>query len=450
MINKYRLPLVFLISSVLLTLYYLWISTGTMGGGDSYVHFSISKYSWKHFNLFFDHWGKPVFTILSSPFSQNGLFFLKLFNVFCGILSALFVYLSAKKLFPQTGGFSAFGLLLIPYFSALHISGLTEPLFTLFLTSIVYLVLMRRNEIAAIVLVLLPFVRTEGILFLPLLLLLWSVQKQWKPIGIVLLVGIFFNIMGAFFHEGDFLWFITKMPYSVVSNYESGSFFHFLQKSDMIFGLPVLIFSLLGWGIGLFKRAYNTWEKKLVLIIFPVVYFLFHSLLFGLGAGASAGLTRVMIVIAPILALNTEYALNYFSKWLPDKIRLMPFIVFIVWVSIQFATSSRQPVEPTQQQLTLDASLDYLEQNLTYEKVYYYHPYVPVKLNYDPFSGEYCKERLPQENELQIGDLLIWDNHFSPQEGALQLGEIKTDNHWEEMAHFGDEDNFAVYLFQRR
>ena len=104
------------------------LSNGVMGGGDSFAHFLIAKYSWQHSHLFFDHWGKPLFTTLASPFAQLGLYGVVWFNALCGITSTFITYQILKQ--EKLPGVAAMALLLTPYFASIHVSGLTEPLFT--------------------------------------------------------------------------------------------------------------------------------------------------------------------------------------------------------------------------------------------------------------------------------------------------------------------------------
>jgi ABC-type cobalt transport system substrate-binding protein len=47
-------------------------STGSHAGADDLFHTEIAKYSWKYPHLLFDHWGKPFFTLIASPFAQFG------------------------------------------------------------------------------------------------------------------------------------------------------------------------------------------------------------------------------------------------------------------------------------------------------------------------------------------------------------------------------------------
>jgi len=68
------------------------ILDGTGGGGDSVFHYMYSKYAIEHPENFFNHWAKPVYTMLSCPFAQFGFIGIKLFNVLMSLISAYFTY----------------------------------------------------------------------------------------------------------------------------------------------------------------------------------------------------------------------------------------------------------------------------------------------------------------------------------------------------------------------
>ena len=101
------------------------------GGSDNYAHYHISRYSFKHPNLFFDLWGKPVFNILSSPFSQFGFIGLKIFNVIVALLSSFIVFDISRKLKWNLSYMAIPVLLFTPIYFIIIPSGLTEPLFGL-------------------------------------------------------------------------------------------------------------------------------------------------------------------------------------------------------------------------------------------------------------------------------------------------------------------------------
>jgi hypothetical protein len=73
-------------------------SDGLGYGGDSFSHYLISRYSWRHPELFLDGWGKPFFTLVSSPFTQLGWPGMIAFNAVTGVLTAHVTYLYCRRL----------------------------------------------------------------------------------------------------------------------------------------------------------------------------------------------------------------------------------------------------------------------------------------------------------------------------------------------------------------
>jgi hypothetical protein len=74
-------------------------STNTTGdSGDSVMHYLFSRYAPEHPHLFFHHWAKPVFVLLSSPFSQFGFKGIMMFNILCITLTMYFSYRIAEYL----------------------------------------------------------------------------------------------------------------------------------------------------------------------------------------------------------------------------------------------------------------------------------------------------------------------------------------------------------------
>ncbi len=73
-------------------------STGSHAGADDLNHTQIAKYAWKYPHLLLDHWGKPFYTLIASPFAQFGNMGTKMMNVLFALLSAWFAYASSKAI----------------------------------------------------------------------------------------------------------------------------------------------------------------------------------------------------------------------------------------------------------------------------------------------------------------------------------------------------------------
>ena len=63
-------------------------STGILESGDGIQHYQIARYAWQHHELFLHSWGKPLFTLLSSPFAQLGIWGMTIFNALCFVATA--------------------------------------------------------------------------------------------------------------------------------------------------------------------------------------------------------------------------------------------------------------------------------------------------------------------------------------------------------------------------
>jgi hypothetical protein len=95
--NKTIAPYILLFTGIALAGIQL-LSTGVNGETDSITHYQIARHAFKYPQLFFDHWGKPLFTLLSAPFAQLGYIGSVVFNLLCGLWSSWFAYLISKRL----------------------------------------------------------------------------------------------------------------------------------------------------------------------------------------------------------------------------------------------------------------------------------------------------------------------------------------------------------------
>jgi Gpi18-like mannosyltransferase len=242
--NKYIAPVVLLISAIVLIVLQ-WFSTGISGETDSVTHYQMARYAFKHPEYFLNHWGKPLFTILSSPLAQFGYTGAVAFNLICGLLSAWFAYLIAKRMDYRHAWVAIIFTLFTPLYLFIMFSSLTEILFSLVLISAIYLFISKRFIRAAIVISFIPFARTEGMMFIILFVPAFIWMKQYKSLPFLFTGFIVFSIVGwPFYH--DLFWFFTQMPYGSSGSelYGSGSFWYYFRRLDGILYYPLLILSI--------------------------------------------------------------------------------------------------------------------------------------------------------------------------------------------------------------
>jgi len=189
-----------------------WFYPSSYEGADGIRHFLISRYSWKHPELFLYSWGKPFFTLVSSPFSQFGLLGLKGFNILCAILTGVLIFRIARKLEIKQPVIAVFFMGFAPIYFFCTNSGYTELLFGLILTWSTLKYINRNYFWSSLLISFLPFVRSEGYLLLGLFFLILIIRKQWKYIPLLAAGNILYSIVG-YSHYHSLLWLISENPY---------------------------------------------------------------------------------------------------------------------------------------------------------------------------------------------------------------------------------------------
>ncbi|RLD36786.1 MAG: hypothetical protein DRI74_08430, partial [Bacteroidetes bacterium] len=110
----------------------------SFGGGDNVSHYFGSHWGWKHPAYLFNHWHKPVFTILSSPFAQFGFNGLRIYNLMVGLSTAFITYKIAQHFQLKTAWIAIGFTLLTPIYFIMVFTGLTEVTFSFFLMLSIY------------------------------------------------------------------------------------------------------------------------------------------------------------------------------------------------------------------------------------------------------------------------------------------------------------------------
>jgi len=450
---------------------YLIISSeSAYGGADNYSHYRISHFAWKYPKLFLDHWGKPLFTILSSPFSQFGFKGLQFFNLILGFLTSIFAYLTLKKINYSNSWFVIIFILFTPIYLIILVSGLTEILFGFIIILSVYLFYSKRYIASAIVLSFIIFSRTEGFLFFPIFIFACLFEKKYKAVPFIAFGFVVFSLLG-YFILNDFWWFFTKNPYSGGSTiYGSGELLHFIKNTSFINGIPLAILFTIGLVSYLLEIIkLGGFSKKLIIEISLIlsgyiIYLSAHSFVWWKGMGASLGLIRVMSAVMPLAAIVSLHGFNLIytkigkNKYL--KYTLMVLVGFLI-IRTPFEIY-KIPVKRDAREKVLYKSASWLkESKYKDEKVYYYDTYFCHLLGVDPYDPESCQERIPlakpSSMEIPIGCIVQWDAQFSPVSGKLPLDSLLNNERYMLLESFKPEVsfttfagyNYEVHLFQK-
>ncbi len=398
---------------------------GTGGAGDSILHFLYAKYAPIHPQLFFNHWAKPVYVLLVCPFAQFGFTGVKIFNAIVTIISVFFTFKIAQELNLKNAIIAAVILIFSPLYFALTFSGLTEPLFALFISIGIYAILKHKNIAACLIISFLPFIRSEGLIIIGVFAFYFLLKKKWKFLPLLLFGNVVYSIAGFFVYH-DFLWVFTKIPYAKLSStYGDGRFFHFVDQLIYIVGVPIYLLFWLGI-IGIIwksiKRKTNLELQVLVFLSF-LAFFVAHSLFWYLGIFNSMGLKRVLIGVMPLISIISLVGFNFISEDIFKKRKIPKLIIQFLLISyILIFPFTKNPAainwekdfKLSKDQQTAIQIADYITQNIgTDHRFVFAHPYLSEVLKIDHFDN---KKRLELNQDfmyyIKSGDIVIWENWF--------------------------------------
>ncbi len=484
MINKPVLEkkiLLFILAIFSLVFFFLaYFSASTYDAGDGIRHYLVSRYSWKHPDLLLYSWGKPFFTVISSPFSQFGLLGINIFNILCGIGSAFFAYAIAKKLKLN------YALLVIPfllftpcYFPTLN-SGLTEPFFGFILISSIYLMFVDRYLWACVLVSFLPFVRTEGNMILPLffIVLIYRRKFLFSPL---LAFGTFIYSVVGYFYFNDFFWVKNQNPYNGENKvfYGSGELLHFVTNHNFIWGSALGLFFILGL-IAIILNGFLTIKNKEIkegklpeelLLIYGsfAIYFVAHSIMWWKGLANSLGLLRVLAGVIPCSALICLRGFNLIMIPFFNEKKLLKFAfiaVIVFWIIRSPFKHDYFPYKLDQEQVVVkDAGDWFKESQYSNQKVYYLYPLLAHLLNVDSFDpqkvgelwGLYPSIKAYGIDVIPDSTIVFWDGHFGPNECRIPLDTIMNDPNFELIKSFKPKTEFTtlggykfeIYVFMK-
>jgi hypothetical protein len=455
---------------------------GSYGGGDGVRHYLISKWSWGHPGQLLYSWGKPFFTLVTSPFSQFGLIGIKIYNALAATFTAWFAYLIALRL-RMTNPWPVLLLsVLAPVFSCSVNSGLTEPSFGFFLMGAALLFMHNRYLAATLLISFLPFVRSEGNMMLPLFGMVLLLRGKWFLVPLLAFGTLAYSLAGWFYYD-DFFWVANQNPYTGhnADLYGSGEFLHYIKKMDIIIGYPILVLFVLGlvWKLrdakGIFNRAltakdYSLEESWLVYGSF-LTYLIAHSIFWWKGLFGSLGLERSIAGVAPMAGLIAWRGVmfldeKYFIRKALSYRNAFIAVALIAAIVYPFAKGYLPLRLDKEEALVQQAGEWYMKSGYSDEKLYYLFPYLMIASNKDPFDGAKTGElwgfypaieEWGLDGPVPLNTIVFWDSHFGANEARIPLDKLKSDPNFELLKSFypdepfktlGDYD-FEIHLFKR-
>lgn len=426
---------------------------GTGDAGDSIFHYLYARSAPYHPELYFDHWAKPLYVLIASPFAQFGFEGVKFMNLILANLSLFFTYKLAKEWNLSHSHLAPLFLLFCPLFFVLTFSGLTEILFAFLLVFSLYLLVIDRLILSAIIISLLPFVRSEGLLFIGVLGVWFLYKKQFRFLPILLTGSLVYGIAGIPFHH-DFLWVFRKVPYAKMSStYGSGDPFHFVEQLIYVTGIPVYI---LFW-LGILSYIRSALQAKvradITLLLYGSVFTftLAHSLFWYFGIFNSMGLNRVLISVLPLIAIIALQGFNLITMEIPPMKSLFSKTIKIMFIGyvVIFPFTSNPAAIDIKHDLSLNTDQKVAQrigQKITEEKrnrvIITAHPYMCEVLEIDCFDSTRKKDlNMINLEKSQPGDLIVWESWFAVIEKGVSKELLDKDPRFEMLYSINDIDH---------
>jgi hypothetical protein len=416
------------------------LSSGLLEMGDGVLHYQMARFSWAHPELLLDQWGKPLYTLLASPFAQLGHWGMTLFNALCFTATCWAADRMLRETSPWTRWLFPPALLLVPAYGTMVLAGMTEVFFGLLTVLVVLALYTKHLRTAALVASFMPFARPEYVAFVPFVVLWIGLQRQWSALPFLLVGHLLYAVIGGI-AQGEPFWAFTRDPYTGAQDiYGSGSVWHFVQQAHLIYGLPLLVILGLALPAAFLLRPMDPdreYPRRTLLLtaLLPALGILVvHSLLWWQGAKSSLGLTRVLATTAPMLVL--------FALWMLGRVwRLMNggrlvgvlvglalSVVHVVFAEQAFVAIEPLPIEAGASQRFLDRVGDRVGELAGKDRrVVYFHPYIGYRAGLDPFDPERSWKSWPGD-ALRDSDLIVWDAPFAPNEGGLPLDRLLGDS----------------------
>lgn len=413
-------------------------SPGVLEMADGDYHYLFARWSWAHPELLLDHWAKPLFTLLASPFAQLGLWGVTLFNAGLAFVAARLCIALVQRDAPGAGWAVPVLLFCAPAFLYVLLAGMTEALFAVLTIVVVWCLVRERYVPGAIVASFVPLARPEHVAFMPAVFawLVW--KRQWRALPWLACGLLVYSLIGwPVFH--DPLWFFHNDPYPGNDIYGSGAFSHFWDQRDAIAGEPLRTLFLLSCAImaALIVVDRERREDHLrmsVLAAAPAIaMWLAHSYVWWKGGHGSMGLIRVLATSLPLMVLFTVHALAAaWRRWVPAfrwrwVLGAVALLVLANWCVNDVRGRMQLPVPANAMQRTVERAADRIRAvRAPGQRLAYLFPHIGVHAGVDPWDTAdariiYFLDWDRPDWGMRDGDLLAWDAQLCPKDGGMPL-----------------------------
>lgn len=395
---------------------------------DGVYHYQHAKFSFRHPELFFRHWAKPVFTFLMSGPAQFGIKGIVFTNTVLIFLACVLSFKAAKKLKFSFYFLTPLIVGLGNSVSYVVLGGLTEPMFILGFSLVIYLIVDSKYQWALFVSGGLILVRPEAVV---IVLGLLFIIRHWSLKGLIALATLpmLCSVLGNIIGDYPLLYVLTGQPYGGYNVYGNGSWFHYIENWGRISTFTALAMFLVG---SFFVVKNKSFSRVILFLVFTGLGILIlHIFLWRYGLLGSAGLVRTLTTALPAISIIAVYSLSSIK---PKYVYLATLLAALL-ISIEFVTKNNYPLPIGKREVgakLVAEKISDLELIKEDNKVFYQFATTAYYLGLDPFDEEHTNRLWSLNNaipsqKMEPGDLIIWDNITGHREGKIDFNVINLD-----------------------
>jgi hypothetical protein len=194
-----------------------------------------------------------------------------------------------------------------------------------------------------------------------------------------------------------------------------------------------------------------------------------HTLIYYWGILGSHGLTRVMAVVAPVMALIAFSTFDFLTNSLNVKYQkaigfaIVVLTIFVAYNETGYAKPHRiheATVKPDKSQVNFIKAGQWLIDNgLIHQTIIHQSPYFNVHFNKDPFDmkSSYYVWSIDKNNDWAAdGVIVIWDGFSAIREGNMPLEWLKNNPNYKQLHYIEglekpveNPTQYDIYIFKK-
>jgi hypothetical protein len=428
-----------LVAGWLWTLYLLRHSPGTFTH-DEIGHFVIARDAWHSPSLILNAWGRAANTLVYMIPALFGLTGARVAATLMSAMTVVFASLLARKL----GAEYYFAVPIVVWFQFWYCdfshAAITEIPFSLVMVLCAYFFVSGEFLAVSIAAGLLPYLRTEGIVFM----LLWAVyclcRKKWGASIITFLPFASYNVLVYFVYgAGQLQTYANTHPIGKLQMqlFGVGRWSYYPRVLLDHVGLAIMVLAIYALSAILQRSA------RLLVFAFYGIYMGIHMVLYHYGLYGAGGDIRYVFPLAPAIGVAAAFGLehvaavlhaasaNLFSgshqEWLtPAAVTVMLSLVFAV--GVRYTVHPLDP-EAVEARMTADwLRHEELTGHLILSTHVYFYYYLPLRVPSALWQN-------PNFASAEPGTIAIWDSHYSEIFG-LPRAALSPANGWELLREF--------------